>query len=465
MAAGIVGAVLSSAVLFGAAPQEKIEPAYDARERRLIASFIMPDSLPADPTNAVADDPAAAHLGRFLFYEPRLSANGEISCATCHDPTTAFVDGASLARGIDDVARHTPTILNAAFLRWLFWDGRADTLWAQAMGPLEAPNEHGYTRLEAAHLIHDDAPLHRAYEAIFGTLPALENTSRFPRAGRPVPGDPAHPHDLAWASMSDEDRDAVNRLFSNLGKAIGAYERKLITGPAPFDRFARGVLAGETDAAERISPAARRGLDLYLGERTNCRLCHFGPFFTDGEFHATGVAPLEGGAPRDPGRFRGIAELKSNLFNAAGVYSDDTTGERGRRIDGVLYTSEAWGQFKTPALRGVALTPPYMHQGQFETLERVVLHYSTLEGAMLPSHHQEQFLKPLELTPEEIADLVAFLRCLSPTMPPEELLSPPATPFWPVGPVSGPPPQPEADSARIHFGHSLLRGMVPMQSP
>ena len=170
-------------------------------------------------------------------------------------------------------------------------------------------------------------------------------------------------------------------------------------------------------------------MKLFTG-KANCLLCHFGPNFSDGEFHSTGVPPRGGGELYDPARYEGIPQVKSSVFSATGPYADgagpDVAAAR-EKVRALVSSSETWGQFKTPSLRNVALTPPYMHQGQFATLEDVVTHYSTLERAVLPTHHVEQLLVPLNLTDEEIADLVAFLHSLTAIDVDGRLLAPPDT--------------------------------------
>lgn len=396
----------------------------DARERRIVLGMSPRPPLPPDPTNAVADDPRAVRLGQALFFDPRFSADGKISCATCHDPSTRFTDGAQRAHGIGEAARHTPTVLDSARLRWLFWDGRADSLWMQALGPIENPVEHGASRLEVAHLVGADPGYRTAYEQLFGALPPLDRADRFPPAGMPDDPDPARA--AAWNDMEPRDRDAIDAVFADVGKAIAAYERRLLTpDDSPFDQAVAALRAGDVGAADAaMSPAARRGLRLFVG-KANCRLCHSGPDFSDGEFHSTGIPPLDGGIPNDAGRFEGLVQLAASPFTAAGPHSDDREGAAAEKVRSTIRTSESWGQFRTPPLRGVAETAPYMHEGQIATLEEVLRHYSTLERAVLPGHHQEVLLVPLHLSEGEIADLVAFLGALTPSVPDPALLRPP----------------------------------------
>ena len=191
-------------------------------------------------------------------------------------------------------------------------------------------------------------------------------------------------------------------------------------GNSPFDDFAEGLRTGDESKLAALSPAAQRGMVLFMG-RANCRLCHFGPNFSDGEFHSTGIPPRHGGELHDPARYEGVPLVKSDPFATTGPHSDDPTSRQARRVRSLVRSSEQWGQFRTPSLRNVALSPPYMHEGQLATLEDVVRHYSTLENAVLPDHHQEQLLVPLHLTEAEIAELVAFLEALTGADPALEL--------------------------------------------
>lgn len=396
---------------------------------RQVQQVLQHSPLPPVPeaANAFADDDDAARLGQFLFFDTRMSRNGEVACATCHDPARGFTDGRPVSEGIATGRRNTPALWNTAYSRWYFWDGRADSLWSQALVPIEAAAEMGSSRLEVLHLVHRDTALRAAYERVFGALPDLDDLERFPAAGRPVPGSPDHPHEVAWRSMSPADREAVTRAYVNLGKAIAAYQRRLVSGRSPFDRFVEGVRTGDAGLQAALSPAARRGLEVFLGPG-QCRLCHHGPLFTDGEFHNIRVPPRGGGAPRDPGRFEGLRVLRASPFNAAGEYSDAPQGAAAQRLAYLADSPQTWGAFKTPSLRNVALTAPYMHQGQFETLDDVLEYYSTLEGAIILDHHDEMILAPRNFTAQQKADLIAFLESLTDTGVDPALLKPPESP-------------------------------------
>jgi cytochrome c peroxidase len=351
---------------------------------------------PPDPTNRFADDPEAARFGQHLFFEKRFSANGAIACATCHDPAKAFADGKTLSEGMGKGTRHVPTLLNAAFQRWSFWDGRADSLWSQALHPLESATEMGGERGRLAGVLAGDPELRRAYAKVFGADPDAR------------------------------DPEAAATVLANTGKALEAYERLLVSGDSEFDRFAAALRAKDAAGEARYPEAAKRGLAIFVG-KANCRLCHAGPLFSDGEFHNIGVPTLDRSAPRDAGRLAGIDEVRRDPFNAASAHSDDPKGERARDLPQLVKTSETWGEFRTPTLRNVARTAPYMHQGQFATLRDVLHYYSTLEGTVPAGHHGEQVIRPLHLADAEIDDLLAFLGTLDGVDVPEPLRTPPVS--------------------------------------
>jgi cytochrome c peroxidase len=380
----------------------------DGEVRRILQ--LSPLGPPPADSNRFAADPRAARLGRMLFFDPRLSLDGATSCATCHDPARGFADGRPLPAGAERHGRHTPSLWNVAYNRWYFWDGRADSLWAQALEPLERASELGGGRLRAAWLIAGDPALRSAYEEVFGPPPDL-GAARLLAAGGPLSDDPAEV--AAWGALPAADRAAVDQVFVHAGKAIGAYERLLVSRRAPFDRFVEALRRGdEATMRAALTPAARRGLRLFVG-RAGCRLCHGGPNFTDGEFHDTGVPSRAPGSPRDAGREAGIVLLRASPFNAAGRWNDDPAGPAAQRLEFLADRPETRGRWKTPTLRNVARTAPYMHQGQLRTFEQVLAHYSTLRGAAFADGHRETVLRPLALSDGEIADLVAFLESLT----------------------------------------------------
>jgi len=365
----------------------------------------LPD-VPADPSNWVADDPAAAALGEAIFSDTRFSVNGAVSCATCHDPGKAFTDGRARGQGVGDVARNTMTVLGTAYAPWLFWDGRKDSQWAQALGPLENPAEHGGNRGMFAHAMADH--YRSAYEAIFGPLPDLDDDVRFPATAGPVSDPVARSN---WDDMAPADRDAVTEVYVNVGKAIAAFERGLNPRPSRFDAFVAALLADDVGGSALTADEVA-GLRLFIGP-ARCTNCHNGPLLTNQAFHNTGVPPAAGRAP-DPGRGAGIGLVQADEFNCLSRWSDadadDCAALRFLRDDADFFA----GAFKPPTLRNVARTAPYMHAGQISTLSDVLRHYRDAPAAALG--HSE--LEPLGLTDAEIAQLEAFLRSLD-ELPPD----------------------------------------------
>ena len=426
----IVLATLAALVVLGAVASETPdatdaveEVTFSASERRRILRHSPLPPTPPDPGNRFSEDPRAARLGQRLFFDPRLSADGTVSCVTCHDPKKAFTDGREVAQGIGPGTRNTMGIWNASHQRWFFWDGRTDSLWSQALKPIESDVELDGNRLRTVHLIAGDDRLRAAYEDIFGRLPDFNDRTRFPADARPIPDAPEDPRHRAWIAMTDADRATVNGVFANVGKAIAAYERLLVSRRASFDVFVEGLREDDRVKMAALSPSAQRGLKLFIGE-ANCRLCHTGPLFSDGEFHSIGVPPRDGALPQDPGRYLGADLVRKDPFRASGAYSDEPDGAAARRTQSLASGPDTWGQFKTPSLRNVELTAPYMHEGQFATLEDVLHYYSTLEGAVQLDHHQEQILVPLNLDVGELADLLAFLESLTDVSLDPSLLAP-----------------------------------------
>jgi cytochrome c peroxidase len=355
--------------------------------------------LPADPSNAVADDPEAAKLGEALFFDSRFSANGKVACGTCHLPDRQFQDDLARAKGVGVTARRTMPIAGTAYSPWLFWDGRKDSQWAQALGPLESGVEHGTDRAYIAHLV--EAHYADQYTALFGPLPTLDQVPQH-----------ASPNGLGavldeWLALDDTRRDAVNRVFANVGKAIAAYERTITPQPSRFDTYVDHLAEGK-DTAGILTDQEEDGLRIFVG-KGECTKCHNGPLLTDNFFHNTGVAAVPG-LPDDLGRSLGIEQVLADPFNCLGPYSDAEPGDCAE----LKYLAKAGHEmiraYKPPSLRGVASRPPYMHAGQIATLGEVLVHYNTAPSA--PDGHSE--LAPLNLNTTELAALEAFLGALDP---------------------------------------------------
>jgi cytochrome c peroxidase len=325
-------------------------------------------------------------LGQRLFFEPRLSPDGRLACASCHVPGLAFTDGRPRAQGRDlgsgdALNRNTPTLLNAAQQRWLGWDGAFDSLWSQAIHPLLNPREMAATPTHLQALLRDDPTLACQWRRAHGAPPP-------------------------------DDAEATLVL---LAKALGAFVGTLHSGRTPFDDFRDALARGDRRAAARYPLAAQRGLRLFVG-RGQCTTCHGGPLLSNGEFGDIGAAFFVRPGVVDPGRHAGITALRASRFNLLGPFSDanaDTTGDEvARKTRHVELQHRNFGEFKVPSLRNLVHTAPYLHDGQLAALAAVVEHYSTLSPDRLHADG-EQILKPLHLSAGERADLVAFLQSLA----------------------------------------------------
>ncbi len=221
--------------------------------------------------------------------------------------------------------------------------------------------------------------------------------------------------------MTPRDRDLVDRVFANLGKAIAAYERLLMPGPARFDAYVRAVVENDLQAQRALFDDSEvRGLRLFIGE-ANCTQCHNGPLLTNNEFHNTGVISFPGAVP-DQGRIDGIRTLNADPFNCLGKYSDDSMKQCPELQFARIDVLELLGATRTPSLRHLDRTAPYMHGGQMATLAEVIEHYDRAPLAMIG--HNEA--KPLGLSRRERRDLEAFLGTLdAPLATAPEWLAPP----------------------------------------
>lgn len=347
-----------------AAPPE----GWTTTEQQLIRSLSPIPPPPVSRTNAVADLPEAAALGRQIFFDTGFSANGAVSCATCHQPERHFTDGQPVATtAFGTGTRNVPTVEGAAWNTWFFWDGRADSAWAQATGPLRNPIEHALTA-----------------EAVQARV-----RSHY-----------AEPFTTVFGAISDDP----DRVLAQVGKAIEAYERTLAPQPARFDAYVAELAGGA--AGTSLTEQEELGLRLFIGE-AGCINCHNGPLFTDHHFHNLGLPRTPRGL--DPGRAGGLTVM-SDTFNCAGPHSDNTDCPELRFLDPSFPDWAA--AFKTPSLRNVTATGPYMHDGSLDTLQAVLLFYNTLPGQPMAGH-RELTLKPLGLNTEELSAIEAFLGTLT----------------------------------------------------
>ena len=358
-------------------------------EAQVLARFEPLDAAaqPPSPTNRVADDLAAARLGKRLFFDPAMSADQTVSCASCHPTGVNFSDPAPVSTGVFGRVgtRHAPSVMNLGFQDFLLWDGRADSAWSQAIKAIEAPAEMDLTRVELARFIQRRyaAP----YEAIFGPLPSLEGLPERARPGL-----------VAWESMTAQQRRDVDQIAANVGKALEAYQRKLTCDQTPLDLFLRG---------ERtvLSTAAMRGAVAF--DDSGCTSCHSGALLSDGLFHHIGIGSAD--EIDALGRQAGIAALQRDVFNGRGDYSDDRdAGDR--KLRAMAREVDTLGAFKTPSLRGVSQRRVFMHNGSLISLREVVGFYAashelpTQEGAV--GVHAQPFL---QLQVRNRADILTFL--------------------------------------------------------
>ncbi len=301
--------------------------------------------VPIPPDNPPTEETIA--LGRRLYYDPRLSVDGTVSCATCHTPNLGFGDGKALSNGVDGKrgTRSAPTVVNAAYNTLQFWDGRSASLEKQAEGPMANPVEMGHT---------------------------LEGVVKF------VQSDPTYRKMFAKAWGTEQI------TIDLVTKSIASFERTVVIGDSPFDRFYYG---GDKKA---LSLAAQRGLKLFLNpKKGNCSVCHVigkkYALLTDNKFHNIGVG----------------ADTSGN-FADVGLYAQSKN-------------TADMGAFKTPTLRNIAETAPYMHDGSQATLKDVVDHYV---GGGTSNPHLDKEIHALDfLTFNERADLKAFLESLTGTLP------------------------------------------------
>jgi cytochrome c peroxidase len=294
-------------------------------------SYVRNEAPPAPADNAVTY--ARVELGKRLFFDPRLSGSGWISCATCHNPALGWSDGlpTAIGHGMKVLGRHTPTILNSAYNKRQMWDGRFATLEEQALGPIGSADEMNM----------DMAEMVKRLKSIKGYQPLFE---------------------LAYPGEGISEK--------TVAKAIASFERTIVSRRSPFDRWQEG----ERNA---VSPAAKRGFELFRG-KANCVACHDGHNFTDDGFHNIGVRQQPG--VDDPGRFAKVAVKAMK------------------------------GAHKTPSLRDVGHTAPYMHNGAYSTLREVVEMYS--RGGDV-ADNLDPNMRKLDLTSAEIDDIVAFLESLT----------------------------------------------------
>ncbi len=367
----------------------------NAEEIRLILRHgPWPAPWTRDASNRVSGKPDAIAFGERLFFEPRLSRTGTVSCASCHVPEKNWADGRKLGVAIAEGDRNTPSVLNVRHHRWFGWDGANDSLWSQSVRPLLDAREMGASERHVAQLVRDDTDLACRYRKAFGRSLAADDEA----------------------------------LMMDLGKALAAFQETLVSGRTPFDDFRDAVMRNDWKAAAAYSHNARRGAQIFMGQG-NCSLCHFGPNFSNGEFHEIGIPIIRKSGGIDWGRYQGIKMLRASRFNLLGAYNDDKTKSTAHSTQFIDLAPQTFEQFKAPGLRNVALSAPYMHNGHLATLRDVVKHYSEIDVTLLHQAHiyagdvfaeaapTDGVLQPLKLSEQDISDVVAFLESLTARKP------------------------------------------------
>ena len=392
--------------------------------------------MPPDSTNKYADNAQAAIFGQRLFFEKGYSAaltigddgsngslgavgdKGKVACASCHDPANYYGDTRShpnsLSLGVKWTSRNAPPLVNVAFYKWWSWGGKEDSLWYQGANGSESAANFSGNRLQFAHLVYDK--YRTDYNAIFPIAldPGLDSTvpnARFPAAGKPKAA--ATDPDGPWEMMTQADRDLVNLILANAGKAIAAYERLLVSRNAPIDKYVGGDYTA-------LTAGAKRGLQLFIG-KAGCVGCHSGATFSDQQFHNTGVSQMGPNVPAtDNGRFDDLTRTLSNTFNGAGKFSDDQAAGAAK-LAGMTPTEDLKGLFRTASLRQIDKTGVYMHDGVLATLEDVVHFYNIGGAATGFAGTKDPQMVPLNLSAAEETDLVEFLKSLTGEPPPATL--------------------------------------------
>jgi cytochrome c peroxidase len=354
--------------------------------------------VPASPTNSYADNAAAAALGQRLFFDKHLSVDATIACASCHSPDHGFSDPRPFSVGVGGQlgGRHAMPVTTVAFQTFTLWDGRADSVWMQPLKAIENPKEMDLTRLELARLMHTS--YRGEYEAIFGALPSLDQT---PARGKPGMVD--------WDALPEPVRDDIDEVAANVGKALEAYERKLICADTHFDRWVRGE--------EALTAREQNGARSFVAHR--CNTCHSGPAFSDGKFHNIGVPSS------DPGRSVGRDQLLADIYNGAGLFSDDAVAGQLKLASAATETNTE-GAFKTPSLRGAGQRTFFGHASHQETLRGFIADiYRGGRGrrdATIGS--LDPLLQGVNVPGDELDDIVAFLHALDCPAAATEIVAP-----------------------------------------
>jgi cytochrome c peroxidase len=400
-----------------------------------------------------------ATLGHDLFFDTSFSANGKVSCASCHRPDLSFTDGKVQSQGISQTAKNAPTLVNLKNAHWLFWNGRADSLESQAAGPVEHPGEQGFSRIKVAYRLKSH--YRKNYEKLFGPMPKNlpPEDAVLPANTTPLISDEIAAYALATLGNSDfqksvltsardqgvqpieivknhsafstdrrgnygqpqpsktltsHEQEDVDKIFANFLRAIAAFERTIVAADSAFDRFTEAFMKNKSsqkslDAA--FGSSELNGLRVFAG-KGQCLVCHSGPRLTDEQFHNVGL-PSTDAKTIDLGRAQGLLIARSDPFNCKNQYFPEKKQTESCMELGYLESEnvDSVGAFKTPTLRQLKHSAPYGHDGRFLKLGEVLQHYNELKSPAAVGR-AEATLQPLSLTPVELKDLEAFLLSL-----------------------------------------------------
>ncbi len=379
---------------------------FTEREQTILQSLSLENlGPPSSESNKYAFNKQAQQFGEQLFHEKNLSSSQKFSCASCHLPGKFFTDGLPTGVAAGSTNRNTQALHGAAWQSWFYWDGRRDSLWSQALTPIEAPQEMDGNRVAVTHFIANTPDYRQQYESIFGPLPFSGNESVLLTSATPM-GDQEQKR--TWIELPAETQDKINTVFANIGKSLGAYQHTLEPVTTRFDQFIDEIKAGKKfRQIKSLNKTELQGALLFLNDKkTQCLECHNGPLLSNDAFQNIATGNFTGPI-FDFGREFGSQAAMLNEFNCQGRYSDAAPDECLHLIYMNRDTVHMRGAFKTPTLRNIPNTGPYFHDGRFTTLEQVVRYYANPPAWTRPDEHE---LRPgFELEEQEIIALSRFL--------------------------------------------------------
>jgi len=335
-----------------------------------------PAAATADSSNRVSGNPDAIDLGRRLFFDPRMSPIGYVACVSCHQPDRAWSDGKPRAHGVADLMRNTISLANLRLQRWYGWGGTGDSLWQQSIRPILDPREVDSNLGQVRRLFVRDPELACAYRKVFGSG--------------------------ATAARSEDETVLVN-----VAKALAAFIETLNTARTPFDDFRDALARNDFTAAARYPVAAARGLRVFVNAG-HCADCHDGANFSDGDFHAVAPPRRDVSLAPDAGQLEGIESLRASRFNLLGRYNDGDAAVNASATRQLRLDDRARARIRTPSLRNVAVTAPYLHDGRAATLREAIQH-----GIDSPGGAEHDGKQRRTLSARETDDLLAFLATLT----------------------------------------------------